>query len=324
MTADPFDALRGNGDLKKFLKNEIDLGTLAHAYIIEGAEGTGKHTAALCAACYMARGLPGGEKIARGLSPDVMVIAPPSDRKTFPVDTVREMRARAFILPNDLPFRIFIVEKTERMTAQAQNAALKILEEPPKNTYFFLLCENASALLPTVRSRAPVLRMQRFSPEETEAYLRADADLAEKCTSARFALAVKNSGGSYGKAKAMLLSGEDGEERDLVTAILGKADAPVELLLQLQKLPKDREDFIAVLNLMQRAVRDFLMLRSGGKEDLLFFFDRTEADGYGKTMARDELFVLSDRLAELTFAAARNANLRNLQYGLYGAFKCAQ
>ena len=207
------------------------------------------------------------------------------------------------------------------MNVQAQNAALKILEEPPENTYFFLLCENASALLPTVRSRAPVLRMERFSDETVKRLLCADPALSSKCTGDRLELAVKNCAGSYGAAVKMLEGDKEFLDREPVKDALKLLRLPSDLLIALKNFPKSREEADAFLQMLQTALRDLTLLRSGGEEDrLLFFFSREEAEAYGKGLSKKQLFMIYDRVSALRKAAERNINLRNLRYALYGAF----
>lgn len=62
--------------------------------------------------------------------------------------------------------RIVIVEDAQTLNVQATNALLKLVEEPPESTYFFLLVPDVAGLLPTLRSRVQILRMPR-GPRET-------------------------------------------------------------------------------------------------------------------------------------------------------------
>ena len=64
--------------------------------------------------------------------------------------------------------RVILIENAERMTQQAQNCLLKTLEEAEEGTYFLLTCDKESALLPTIRSRCRVIRMQPWSRERIE------------------------------------------------------------------------------------------------------------------------------------------------------------
>lgn len=70
------------------------------------------------------------------------------------------------MLPNEAAYRVLILAEAQTMTPQAQNALLKILEEPPAHVIFILTCENRSQLLETVRSRCVCLTLQPVAWDE--------------------------------------------------------------------------------------------------------------------------------------------------------------
>ena len=164
-----FDSLYGNLQLIKYLSSGVDSKHLPHALIIEGPEGSGKRSTAYMTCAAMQPDF--SDKIMRRITPDITCHTLEAGKKTIGVSTVREIREAAYIMPQELSVRVFIIDNASLMTDAAQNALLKILEEPPEGVYFFLLSENASALLPTVRSRAPVVRMQVFDEGELEEYI---------------------------------------------------------------------------------------------------------------------------------------------------------
>ena len=69
------------------------------------------------------------------------------------VDTARAIRSDCAVLPNESARRVFLIRHAQNMNVSAQNALLKILEEPPAYAFFILMTENASAILPTILSR---------------------------------------------------------------------------------------------------------------------------------------------------------------------------
>ena len=84
------------------------------------------------------------------------------------VDDVRDIREKAYVIPNEADKKIFIINDSELMNVQAQNAFLKILEEPPEFTVFILLSSTKSVFLPTIISRATVYSLgeaNEFSSE---------------------------------------------------------------------------------------------------------------------------------------------------------------
>lgn len=76
--------------------------------------------------------------------------------KSFTVDAVRQIRDDAFIVPNESDKKIYILKNGHNMNDQAQNAILKILEEPPTYVYFIIITTSKSTMLETVLSRVQV------------------------------------------------------------------------------------------------------------------------------------------------------------------------
>lgn len=317
----PFDALRGNEKQKDYFSRQIAAGKLPHAFILEGEEGSGRHTLALAVAAAMAKDEGQTKKIFSRQCPDVREYGLAPEKKTFTVETVRKMKSDAAIKPNDLSFKLFILSSAERMNPQAQNAALKILEEPPQDTYFFLLCESASALLPTVRSRASVIRMERFSSERLEELLLKDPVFAAKKREDPdyFAACLKGAAGCYGRAAALLSGREDSAQKDRANAILAALDPPnrAELLLLCTKLPANRQDFDGVLAHLQQALRDCLVIRSSKDPLPLYFYPEGGQGALSGRLGIDALLRLYDHVEEVRGQVGRNVNMQNARLALF-------
>lgn len=99
----PLDTLRGNTGLKNYIQGEIQRNALAHAYILEGPQGSGRHTLALGAAILLAGDCPEGQKIAAGCSPDVKCFGPSREKKQLTVDVIRAMKEDALLNPTTCP-----------------------------------------------------------------------------------------------------------------------------------------------------------------------------------------------------------------------------
>ena len=144
---------------------------LSHAYIIASpseqlrrdtatelaaamlCSGTGKKPCGLCRDCRKVRG---------GIHPDLTVISRPEDdsgrkKRDIVVGQIREMAADAAVLPNEAAGKVYVNEDADSMNEQAQNAALKLFEEPPAGVSFLLCAENPGKLLVTVRSRCVLI-----------------------------------------------------------------------------------------------------------------------------------------------------------------------
>lgn len=97
-------------------------------------------------------------KISNRCHPDIKTISLDSDLKHIKIDSIRVIRQDAYIIPNESSHKIYILKSSDYLTVQAQNAFIKILEEPPEKVIFILLCENISTLLDTIISRCVVFR----------------------------------------------------------------------------------------------------------------------------------------------------------------------
>ncbi len=140
-------------------------GKLSHAYIIIGGPESDKYELAeylaevlLCSNTAESESLPCGtcnhcRKAAKKIHPDIIVIERLPDKKELLVDQIREMIKEAYVLPNEANRKVFIINEAELLNSNAQNAMLKLLEEPPYYACFILIVNNPGSLYDTVRSR---------------------------------------------------------------------------------------------------------------------------------------------------------------------------
>lgn len=167
------DTFVGNNLAKETLVTAVKSGRFPHAFIIEGEEGSGRKTfakmlaaAAVCedsdAPCGVCRAC---KLVSTDGHCDVLTYSP--DGATFKVDAVRKIRDNAFVYPVEAKRKVNILLDCDKMNESAQNALLKVLEEPPAFMVFILVCQSASALLPTVRSRCVTITLQ--NPERNDA-----------------------------------------------------------------------------------------------------------------------------------------------------------
>jgi len=120
---------------------------LAQTMLCTGAEGT--RPCGLCRNC---------RKAEKGIHPDILTVERPLDdkgkqKREIYVEQVRDIVADAAVLPNEADRKVYIIRDADTMNASAQNALLKILEEPPAFVAFVLIAASAAGLLETVRSR---------------------------------------------------------------------------------------------------------------------------------------------------------------------------
>lgn len=315
----------GNERLKARLASEIESGKLAHAYLVEGAPGSGRFLLSTILCALLSGNLRDAERIKSGLCPDIHIIETPPARRTIGIDQIRALRSAASVKPSELDFQAFIIRNAHLMTVQAQNALLKLLEEPPGQIYFLLLCDNASSLLTTVRSRAPVLRMQSFSSDELSECLTSHPDFSlpeAKMLAAHSpeTLEAKLKGcTTIGAAKALLTveskMSEDPAQAALAfwQAVASKKTADITLAAIAS--PSDREGMSIFLKSARTALRDLAVLRQSGSHELLFGYE-SDLRALARKMPIGLIIRLDDLILSLQRDLAANANLNNLKTAL--------
>ena len=158
-----------------FIRAAIKNGRAVHAAVITGAD---QETCFACAEAEAkalvcrSENAPCGVcdqclKAEKGSHPDIRTVQAEQDKKEITVDQIRAVRREAFVVPNEAERKVFVIRAAGMMNLYAQNAFLKVLEEPPGRVVFLLAEEEPGLLLPTVRSRCWTVSAER--PEREEA-----------------------------------------------------------------------------------------------------------------------------------------------------------
>ncbi len=309
-----FSDFWGNEAVIEHITTAINEGRLSHAYIIQGDRGSGKRFFALRTAALLSGGRnnPLTKKILEEKSPDVSIIDVPEKKKFITVDTIRGIKYEAYIKPNELDVRVFIINHADSINTAGQNALLKLLEEPPPNVYFFLLCENPSSLLPTVRSRAQCIRMERFSEEKIIKYLEKE----KKIPPNDLEKIARASGGSIGRALEALdamggkKKNEKGEKNEFICA-LERNNFP-EIISAVMNMPSDRLEFEGALNDLKKALRDILAIKTG-RNDMSYFPTPKDAEEKAGMLNIKQLIAITDCLADAGMDINANLNVQSVK-----------
>ncbi len=322
-----------NEGLRARLGDELQANRLSHAYILQGERGFGKHTVALRMAAALAcehqknehAPLPCMEcqsckKILSGNSPDVIYINR-GDKATLGVDVIRTLRQDVFVPPNDVAVKVYIIEDAHLMTQQAQNAFLLTLEEPPAYVLFLLLCEDADLLLETVRSRAPVLRLEPVPHELILSHLRKNVPEAARLWQSNpeelEEIAV-SCNGSIGRAIELLdpkLYLPLHEKRELARQFAHLCASPRSGAAAIRFINHSlgsakRDELIEQCNAILLCLRDLLLCKQTEDAPLCFFSDREEALALAYSFTTPKLLMLCDSIGETIDRLRVNANVR--------------
>jgi DNA polymerase-3 subunit delta' len=231
----PFEKIIGQHRVKQFFQKALERGRMSHAYLFVGHRGVGKEALALELAkalfCSSSTPKPCQEcsdclRVAKLNHPDLQFIFPaptkvreeeqngiiksiaanPYQREeiwanpSISIERIRELRRISSYKSLEGKGRVIIIVDAERMTLEAANALLKILEEPPQKMYLLLVSSKANLLLPTITSRCQLIKFDPLTVEEIEEALieRTAVQRSQALLSARLAA------GSYRRALELL------------------------------------------------------------------------------------------------------------------------
>lgn len=305
-----------NADNLEYMRRVVKSAVIPHALIIEGAEGSGKYTLARHFAaminCEGEGEAPCGKcsacvKIFKEVHADVSSVDLEEDKKTISVSRVREVISEASLIPSEAKKRIFIIRNAQALTVQAQNAFLKIFEEPPKDVIFIMLPTDKRLLLPTILSRAVTLKTQLL-PQDM---LKAELSTRTKKTVAEIDAAVSVAQGSLGKATQLLVGGKILKLRDTVEQYFKLLEKPAPVYALCEALPPHtckREDLTMIFPFFRLAFRDLAVCKSGEKFEPLFFSDKEIMKKAADNISTANLITLYEKTDDLCTALFSNIN----------------
>ncbi|HDI82899.1 MAG TPA: DNA polymerase III subunit delta' [candidate division WOR-3 bacterium] len=184
------DGLIGQNGVRRTVEGFLKQNRLPHTLLFWGPPGVGKFTYSL----ILASQLNGDrERIFRNIYPDVMVVFPNfkgvereevfqmrregryyklrDKQGNILIDEIREIKRVSALTPYEGKWKVFIIAQAERMTVEAMNAFLKVLEEPGPENLFILITTDPSLLPETIVSRAVNLRFKPLSQNELKQVL---------------------------------------------------------------------------------------------------------------------------------------------------------
>jgi hypothetical protein len=317
-----FKGFFGNASVKEQLTNALQSGRMPHAVLIDGPQGSGKRTLAriiaAAAVCESTTERPCGicRQCINAFADNHADIMSYSGEKarSFSVDTVRKIRSEAYISPNDADIKVYILIGIHNMTEQAQNALLKIIEEPPAHVMFVMTCEGRSRVLSTVQSRCALVTLGSVSEEEAVTALLADVPLIERDKALQ---AAALSGYIIGRAKKGLEEGSYSEAATLADAFSKALCGATEYdFIKLSgKFEKGSSLFAAFLELLPQLFRDALCAKNGVSSRLSGCGE--EALKLSRNLTQRQLYTLISTSLSARAALDRNANATLLATALF-------
>ena len=174
-----FASVVGQNHITSTLKNAIERGQLAHAYLFCGPRGVGKTTCARIFAkainCQHPVGAEACDKCDSCLSFNEnrsLNIHELDAASNNSVEDIRQLIEQVRVLPQIGQYSVFIIDEVHMLSSAAFNAFLKTLEEPPKHAIFILATTEKHKIIPTILSRCQIYDFNRIRVEDAVGYLR--------------------------------------------------------------------------------------------------------------------------------------------------------
>ena len=322
----PWGSVRGHDALVEALRRAIAAGRFPHAFLLVGPEGVGKglfaRTLAQSLLCETNPEIrldhcghcPSCLQVAENTHPDVLSVSKPEDRQELPIRAIRDLCLDLGMKPMRGSRRVAIVHDADELSAEAANAFLKTLEEPPPGSVLILIGTSAETQLDTILSRCRVLRFEPLGADDLAAVL-VDAHLASDLNSAK-RLAERGEG-SVSRALALADESLEGFRRVMIDEITDPRgfDAPA-LARRLDGFSKEagkesaaqRERARVLIGELARLFRGVLWQTAGVAPPSPDEADRRAIASLARRMDPEDVFLLADRCLEADDHVRRNAN----------------
>ena len=242
------------------LRTMAEEGRLVHSICLEGAPGSGRKETAMALAGAILCERQGGEmcgeclpcrKVLEGVHSDVVLVDGRAQPERFKVEPMRELRAGAYRSPSEGRAKVYVIAEAQLLSREAQNILLKVIEEPPEDTFFLFTCDNKFRLLPTILSRVVAVAVPPLPVEQCQ---RALAERVPGKTEEAYREAALLSCGSPGEGERILTQAQAAKRaraaRALVEAMAAKS--PYRAMAAATPFEKTRADYTALLEAASR------------------------------------------------------------------------
>lgn len=314
--------LHGQALAVRTLERSLADGRVHHAYLFAGPAHTGKTTLAAQFAqalnCTGAAPPCGGcqacARIQAGSHADVQWIgvdpeASEGPRTAIGIGAVRELIGAAHLRPYEGRTRVAVIEAADRMTPDAANALLKLLEEPPPDVVLILLSDNPEGVLPTVHSRCQTLEFRPLPVEEVSRVLREEGVSPEQAeVLARLSRGCVGWAIEAGRNDALYAAVHQRLER-IADVIESGLEARFAYCADLaRRFQRDRSAGRGELFLWLRWLRDIMLIQQGRGELIAHLSWRSTLERQAAALDQSQVVRWTQNVTRTIELMERNAN----------------
>lgn len=317
-----FDEIIGHNFIKESLIDTVKSGKASHAYIFDGPEGVGKlKTAKIfarailcdnftsdlceqCNSCHLTRS---------EAHPDLKVLdltigEDGKQKASISVEAIRQLKKEVYLRPFYGNRKIYILKNAEKMTVEAQNAMLKIFEEPPEYITIILISNGLSKILPTIKSRAVIFKFPALKPKELEMYLNKYYNSIDNKK-----IYASISGGSISKMSELISDPESLNFRNMVLSgivslINGSGSSAINQLFDIFMKNKDLKFYC--LEVMSVFLMDVIYIKTANADKIV----NVDAEGELKELALkltvENICNIEKLISELWEKLLKNSNYK--------------
>lgn len=293
----------GHESIKRQINNSIDLGMFSHAHLIIGENGLGKRLIARGIALKLLN-----KKVDHQYA-DIIEFRVAANKQSIGIkDVVDNIIDEVNKRPYEGDKKIIIIYEAHKMTTEAQNAFLKTIEEPPQGVFIILLSETLEGILDTIKSRCQIHKLQRLSFQDMKIFL---AARFPNLNAKEIKTIIAFSDGIPGRAENFLEDKAFKEIRDNTLSIILDIHRKntSEFLKYENFLVKYKADWAEVLTWIISYVRDIMVYKETGVEELVVNLDKLDAIKDTATMfSFNNLNDIIDIVNETRKRLERNVN----------------
>ena len=297
----------GREDIARLFQNCISGDKLAQAYIIRGDEGMGKKTVVnyilslmLCREHTSSGNCLSCKSHEKGVHPDVVELRRAPDRASLGVDRVRDIKTEVYTRATMADYKAVVVYEAHLATVEAQNAMLKMIEEPPEKVVFFILCDTLAPILQTIISRSVTIELTPLSHKDLRRIF------GETVEDFELSLCEGNPGrfiklhgdGDYMSLRDKVI--------DLFSTLSGEDSyAPYAIVTELDKIKENKNE---VWSIMLVFARDAYYRKMGLDSNIINKDKLNYIDAFSRNLSPETCWKIADNIINAYKEKGKNGN----------------